>query len=472
MQIYEGSTYMLLFFIYGLAFFTMGISALLQNVPKDSNFPLARNIRYLGYFGITHGFTEWILMIIISGLFNKHEMKLFIAGTFFNSFSFAFLWYFGMKLLEREKENELENIKLLPWMIFTIWTIFFLRSYFLYYDMDIPWISIHNAMGRYFIGLPGGIITAVALFKNGDSLEKIKLKAMSLKIKGLALLFLTYGILAGFIVRPKDFFPANTINTQTFYQLFGFPVELGRTITAVAITLLFIALIDIFKWEMEQKIDSLSKQKIISQERRNLARDLHDVVIQNLFATGLQIENLIELDCSSEQNKILLGMKENLNSSIGQIRDFIKKVNSNIVEIDNLKFKLTDLINGLDSSHGLSIDLQYNIPDVTIGHLSSNKATQMYYIIQEAIYNVIKHANAAELTVTVSSSLSHVIAVIQDNGNGFDSLVVQKDNSFGLISMKDRAEDAKGSIMINSDENGTVVTVKIPWEEYIHDEEN
>lgn len=442
----------------------MGIAALLQNTSEESSFPLLKSIHYLGYFGIIHGITEWIIMIRIAEIFPHYNRNLLVLGAFTNGLSFVFLWIFGAKLLQKKGKVKI-IIKGLPWFLFAVWFIGFLLYYSIYNTTSLHWVFVEDIMSRYFIGLPGALISAFALNKNAKAMKNLKLDSVALKLNGMAILFGLYGFFAGAIVDNKGFFPSNLLNKFFFFNTFGFPVELARASTALGITILFVGVIKVFKWEVDKKIERLTKQQIASQERRKLGQELHDVIIQNLFATGLYVENLIEIETRSEPLENLNYIKSNLNETIMQIRQFIGKVSSHAVEIEDLKLKLTKLINSFQKTCNIPIELRYNLPEITLGSLSHEKVTEIYYIIQEALSNGIKHANATHIIVDISTTLNTVVAVVHDNGKGFETEKAPSGNHYGLISMKERALRINGLLEIRSNEKGTTISITIPWEE-------
>ena len=86
----------------------------------------------------------------------------------------------------------------------------------------------------------------------------------------------------------------------------------------------------------------------------------------------------------------------------------------------------------------------------------------MFRLIQESVQNAIKHANASLISVKVEINKSNVIAVIKDDGKGFD-VNVKKEGSFGLLGMTERSELLDGEITIDSIiGKGTVIIISIP----------
>ncbi|ABR49370.1 integral membrane sensor signal transduction histidine kinase [Alkaliphilus metalliredigens QYMF] len=461
---YTGNQYILLFFVYGLAFFSMGIAAFLQNTSEESSFPLLKCIHYLGFFGIIHGITEWIIMLRITNMVPQYQLNLLLLGTFTNALSFAFLWMFGAKLLQKEGKVKL-LIEGLPWLLFGLWLMAVIASYMRYQTTSLHWIFIEDTMSRYFIGFPGALISALALYKNAKHMEQLNIVTASLQLKGMAIAFGVYGVLAGVVVKNKQIFPSNIINRENFFNLFGFPVELGRGISAIIITILFVSVIKVFQWEINKKIKRLTKHQIVSDERKKMGQELHDVIIQNLFATGLQVENIIEMEPNSKFIKDLHYIKNNLNVTITHVRQFIEQVASAKIQIEDLKLRLTGLVDNFQRVCNIPIELQYKITEVTLGSLSQEKATQIYYIVQEALSNAIKHSEANRITIDIKTTLNTVGATIKDDGKGFGLQQIPKGGHYGLVSMKERAANVNGLLDIKSNEKGTRVTITIPWEE-------
>lgn len=468
MDLYIGNEYVLLFFVYGLAFFSMGISAVQQHVSKGTSFILLKSIKYLGYFGIIHGITEWVIMLRITKFYPEQDLLLLFIATLLNAISFTFLLAFGLKLWLNDDEGY-DKYKKIPWIILGVWLIGYALTFFNLLDLNqrdlIRWIFVEDIMSRYFIGIPANIITSFALYKNAKLMYKLRLKNIAYKLNLMSIFFGLYGFFAGVIVDKRPFFPANIINKALFLQLFGFPVELGRAISAVMITIFFIGAIDIFRWETNQKIAILTKQQIASNERRKLGRELHDGIIQSLFATGLLVENLLDTKQEGNLDDSLRNIKASLNDTIQQVREFIKRVSTYNVGVEDLRFRLMELIENYRGISAIKISFKYDIPEMTSSVISREKLTQLYYVTQEAITNSIKHSEANEIEITVSSNLKSVQASIEDNGKGFDQSRVFGAPHYGIQTMKDRASSVNGELIILSNNTGTRVLIEIPWEE-------
>src|SRR5699024_5909595 len=86
----------------------------------------------------------------------------------------------------------------------------------------------------------------------------------------------------------------------------------------------------------------------------------------------------------------------------------------------------------------------------------------VFRLVQESVHNILKHAEATEINVKIETTNTHMTVIVKDNGKGFD-LNVNKENSFGLIGMKERVSLLEGEIeFISRKGSGTTIFIKIP----------
>ncbi|WP_409227188.1 sensor histidine kinase [Gudongella sp. SC589] len=466
---YTERQYVLLFFVYGAAFFIMGLSALFQRNYKESSFRLLGAINYLGIFGVLHGITEWLVMFRISNLYPEYNLYLGMIGLFTNVLSFIFLWMFGLKLLGIGDRRKFLTGSL-PWIIFVVWIL--MTIYKLDDSIGVNYIETLISAGvasRYFIGLPGALMTSYALFKNSARMREIKLKNASNNLIGLSVFFCLYGILAGLFVERRSFFPSNIINKDLYYNLFGFPVELGRTILAVGITMFFLLAIRIFQKETSKKLERLTQQQTLSNERRLMAQELHDVIIQNIFASGLHLEGIIEMQNDLKIASELREVKDNLNETITRIRGFMNQLRDSNLQIEDLRYEIEVFVEDLRRKTNVKIELSCDVTQITLGILSKIKINQVYFIIREALLNSIKHSGADRIDVNIYTTTESVVVRVADNGTGFIKDDLIDSENYGLKSMEERAASVNGVLTIESNSKGTVVEISVSWEGIDHD---
>jgi signal transduction histidine kinase len=202
------------------------------------------------------------------------------------------------------------------------------------------------------------------------------------------------------------------------------------------------------------------------EERRRVARDLHDSVSQALFSTVLHTrtaQKALEQEGASPSGRV--------GRSLGAIADLTKSVQSEmralIFELrrdpvhDGLVAALARHASGVRTSDGLTIDVRGPGPRLALPQLVE---TQLFAIGREALANVQKHARASAAHVRVEAQHGQVVVEVRDNGRGFDPAAGHPGH-FGLDSMRSRAAEIGGRITITSAPgSGTLVRVRVPAE--------
>jgi len=95
--------------------------------------------------------------------------------------------------------------------------------------------------------------------------------------------------------------------------------------------------------------------------------------------------------------------------------------------------------------------------------LTAHHKEELYYIVREALWNAVKHANASQIEVQIFTDPTRIIATVQDNGVGFDPTLTPIEETAGLRNMHERANFLKGTLEIRAAANqGTSVVVQIP----------
>jgi signal transduction histidine kinase len=202
------------------------------------------------------------------------------------------------------------------------------------------------------------------------------------------------------------------------------------------------------------------------EERRRIARDLHDSVSQALFSTVLHTRTAQKTLVQEGGNP-----SGRVGRSLGAIADLTRSVQSEMRSLvfelhrdpvhDGLVAALARHASGLGASEGLTIDVRGPGPRLA---LSQHAETQLFAIGREAIANVVRHAGASAAQVRVDARREQVRVEIWDNGRGFDPARGHPGH-FGVDSMRSRAAEIGGRLTIASAPgSGTVVRVRVPAE--------
>jgi signal transduction histidine kinase len=199
----------------------------------------------------------------------------------------------------------------------------------------------------------------------------------------------------------------------------------------------------------------------ILEERSRIGMDLHDGVIQSIYAVGLTLESFrLELpDDSGDTAHLLETAISGLNDAIRDIRNFILDLRPRRFSGD-LSQGLARLVREFQANTMIPVTLTIA---QQIDDLPTPSASAVFLTTQESLANIARHARASEVTLTLVRSDTAVTLVISDNGQGFDPLDDSRRVGHGLANMQARADGLGGSFKVNAAlGEGTTVTLRLP----------
>ena len=203
------------------------------------------------------------------------------------------------------------------------------------------------------------------------------------------------------------------------------------------------------------------QQLIVMEERATIARELHDSIAQSLSCMKMQVSCLqMQGENLPEESRQLLGQIRNeLNTSWAQLRELLTTFRLQLTE-PGLRPALESSCQEYSAHFGFTVQLDYQLPPRFV---PSHQALHVLQIAREALSNALKHAQATEVTVTVSLRDNQVRLVVADNGRGVPDQA-ERSNHYGLIIMRDRAQSLRGDCQVRRRENGgtEVVVTFIP----------
>ena len=205
-------------------------------------------------------------------------------------------------------------------------------------------------------------------------------------------------------------------------------------------------------------------------DRNRIARDLHDSSVQSLTALVHKTELCIRLvDMDTVRVKLeLQTMIETIKTIINGMREII--FNLRPMSIDNLGLTIAIDSYCMQLKKNNDVDVEFH-NQTEEPNLSSISKITLYRILQEACYNVIKHAKASKIDITLSYTEAGLKLTIRDNGCGFDMTKLQEPSDktvygFGISMMRERAALLGGVFCIESNvDEGTAVSVEVPLQE-------
>ena len=197
------------------------------------------------------------------------------------------------------------------------------------------------------------------------------------------------------------------------------------------------------------------------QERRRVAREMHDDWSQRLAVLGMDLAKLEgELQSPRRAESILQALQEQLTSLSADIHALSHQLHPSILEDLGLVEAIRSECDSVSTREGHAIDFQHDqVPPV----LSKPVALCIYRVAQEGLRNVVKHAGVNEATVNLSADGSELRLEVQDHGAGFDPENGSEPHGLGLSSMAERVLLVGGRFSVSSTPGrGTTIEVCVP----------
>jgi PAS domain S-box-containing protein len=196
------------------------------------------------------------------------------------------------------------------------------------------------------------------------------------------------------------------------------------------------------------------------EERAHLARELHDSVTQALFSMTLttrSIELLLDRDLDAARAR-LVELRELERDALAEMRGLIFELRPANIEVDGLVQAVRTHAAAVEGRTGIPIAVECGLEDRLPLELESG----LYRITQEAIHNVVKHASASKVRVSITRDAADVRLTVEDDGVGFDPAAASP-GTLGLAGMRSRAERLGGTLTITSElGKGAKVAVAVP----------
>lgn len=322
-------------------------------------------------------------------------------------------------------------------------------------DKDGYTISVNDAHSKFFGAIPP---KDYSVFKDsqlkeqglGESFEKLK--------KGEAVFFPDTSYNAH-LVNPN--FPDNTVWIKTL----AFPIFDGHG-NPERFIIMHENITD--RKHAEEEMKELNDQlhllaeKIklsIEKEKKSISQELHDTVLQDLAIYCLRID-AVRIKIESEELKHeLLEIATELRKLLDILRNLTTTLRPEIVKIHGIEAAVKIHAESFAEKYHMEIitDIDRNL------HLSDEMSFQLFRILQEALNNIAKHAEATKVEISLKKTEDGIYFKILDNGKGFNYKKPVSKQSFGLLIMKDRVISMGGSFDIKSRKTkGTAIEIVLP----------
>jgi len=476
----------IVYFFYGLSFFVMGLAILLE-FGHSSKLDFARALRPLIGFGLIHGCHEWFEMFLIihdriSGPFTAFwvlPVRLIALAT-----SFLFLIAFGARLITGVEKRRLYFGMLST--ITAIWVIGLLGVIFNQSTSQTRAIAA-DVYTRYALAIPGAALTVWGLLLQRRRFIHIGMPSIARDVLLAAVAFGLYGGIGQLFASPSIIFPSTYLNSEVFLRLFDFPIQVFRAGTATMAAFFITRSLRAFEVESNQRIQELRQAQLAEQqrldelradllhrtviaqesERQRIARELHDETGQTLTALGMGLRGMSEM-ISTNRNRAIEQANQLEKLAMDGVEELQRMVSGlHPPQLDDLGLlaALRWYANDISERFGITINVvNHGIkPKVT-----SDVRAVIFRIAQEAITNVVRHANASNIDIQLDYSDNNIYLRVEDNGQGFNTDVVMKKKpgkptAWGLLGIVERASLVGGTCSILSHPGkGTLIEVNVP----------
>lgn len=450
-----------IYFIYGLVFFASGIIIVVQ-YRQSGAFAFGRNLWLLGVFALLHGASEWgYLFIPVQEAILAPEKIHFLYNlrNLLGAVSFLVLLLFGLRLLF---PRSFWLRKVLPPAVFVFWLCIFISNF----PHSEQSALISETLARYLLSIPSGMLTALAFYRQSKHVREVHLaQEMKQSLQALSLVFLFYAFFAGAVVPNEPFFPANVVNTAWFYYLTDMPVQVFRAICGLFMLIYTLKLLEVFNRETEYLLLQAKEEVLRKAERERISRDLHDGVIQTLYAAQLMIENsLYKLEPDSSLRSDLDSSMKTLDKAMLDLRGYIKGLRDEFFYQQPLQEMLHNLLTEFQN-YALNCELEFQANSGL--EITAYRQNHLYHIIKELLNNVAKHARATLVHIEVRESKRQITLAFTDNGIGIPKEFLEPAvcNGMGLRHIRERMAILRGEINFwRPLHGGTAVIIEIPKE--------
>ncbi len=458
-------------FVHGQVFLLLGVTMGLQFFQR-SRLELARALPWLAAVGVLEAVATW------GNSFIPIQERLLPASTIqslrflqliAHLVCFSALLGFGLRLSEPSvpawSAPTVASVALL------VFGTLIITDRLLSNSTDAIGNATLEALLRYFLCAPSALLVAFGLRQQAQRLigplQAPRLVNV-LRVAGFGFLF--YALVEGLIVPRAPFPLANTVNAEALFDLTGIPIGIIRSMVGAVIVWYMFRSLEAFRIEADRIADQLHNQQALNTERERISRDLHDGTLQNIFATGLMVEdarhalsNIEEQRDAAHAKRQLDNVLTALNKTTQEIRGYIYDLRRVVAGDEDLGRGLYDIVT--EFRLRTAIPTEWQVTGCANFKTTPEQRYHIYQIAREALSNIARHASASRAQVTldyggcVDDVAQFVQLDIRDNGRG---TIGSAQMGKGLLNMRERASLLQAEFDIGSEPGkGTVVKLVV-----------
>jgi signal transduction histidine kinase len=439
---------------HGQAFFVLGFSIVFL-ARRSARLEVARGLSLLAGFGFCEALAAWIAAWIGSlsvGVTLLACLRLVLLGA-----GYAFLLAFALQTLVPSQRW--------PWALVgggpALWLVGLAVACLAGASSEQVLLGGELA-ARYGLALPGGLLGAWGLRRHTyrtirrERLPRVK---PHLQVTYFALGF--FALFGGLIGPAAPFFPASWLNQAVLLRVTGIPISLLRGLCGLTITCGVVHALGMVLSEIELWLENVERRQALDRERERIGRELHDGIIQSIYAAGLMLEGAQHtLSDDAEMARAQLDRATgSLNQTIQDIRRYIFDLRGEMPD-DDLETGLRKMLKDFRVNTLLETEL---VVDGEDGRgLGVERRQHILQIAREALTNVARHAQAQGVEVRLRYGLNALQLSISDDGVGLSALPINKGQ--GLRNIRERARLVGGMLDVDTAPNkGMTLILTVPY---------
>jgi signal transduction histidine kinase len=216
-----------------------------------------------------------------------------------------------------------------------------------------------------------------------------------------------------------------------------------------------------------EQLEHLSARLMAHQddERRRIARDLHDSAGQYLSAILMNLDSVLRDAEASPRNAKIAEAREMADRCLSETRTISYLLHPPLLDVLGLGSALSTYVEGFAKRSEIAVELE--VPDA-LRRFSNDLETAIFRVVQQSLSNIHRHSGSRSAVVSLSANADAVSVKISDKGQGIAAKTVKGFNSgnilvgVGVAGMRERIRNMGGSFLVQSDESGTTVSASIP----------
>jgi PAS domain S-box-containing protein len=224
--------------------------------------------------------------------------------------------------------------------------------------------------------------------------------------------------------------------------------------------------------ELERLVDSRTSElrrlsgrlmTMQDEERRRIAREIHDGLGQELAAAKMILDGVLAKDAAPSKQRAAIDASQLMDRAIQQVRSISHLLHPPLLDEVGLVSALRWFLEGLSERSGIDLRLEVDPPD--LARLKSELETAIFRIVQEALTNMFRHSGARNGVVSLIDKDGSILVTVRDDGKGIEEQVIllrPESVGVGIGGMRQRVNELGGSLRLANANPGTIVEVVIP----------